>query len=77
MNRLFRSLGEKLRPQTQPLYRLSDREYKQLSHLIKQDEWKVYLRLLDRHAQVLGEHLLYAPREEVLERRGQIKGLSS
>ena len=74
MRSLFRSLYEKFKPTDQPFYRLSDRDYKLLSSLLKSDEWKAYLTLLDRHGQSLGEQLLYAPASEVMERRGVIKG---
>jgi len=55
-------------------YNLSEANWKALERLTKSDEWKLYKSLAHRHTEFMGERLLSAAPERMLEARGEIKG---
>lgn len=55
-------------------YDLSEANWKALERLAKTDEWKLYKSLVHRHMELLGERLLSADSDRVMEARGEIKG---
>jgi hypothetical protein len=56
------------------IYNLSEANWKALERLAKTDEWKLYKSLVHRHMELMGERLLNAEPDRVMEARGEIKG---
>lgn len=56
------------------LYGLTNGQIEKLRAMSKSDGWRVFMKVVDDHTNALGERMLFAPAQNVLEARGEIKG---
>ena len=69
---MWRRLTGHSETKTQNLYSISDAQVRDLSILVKQPGWAVYMTLLDKHTATLAEELLFGDYNALLETRGVI-----
>lgn len=55
-------------------YNLTKAGWTSLARLVRTDEWKLYKSIAQAHIELMGERLLNADPDRMLEARGEIKG---